>query len=58
MPVRPAARVQQMVTTNHLRVRIGKNSERITCLPARIARDLWQVHADRHRSNARRLEFS
>jgi len=58
MPVRPAARVQQMVTTNHLRVRIGKNSERITCLPAQIARDLWRVHADRYRSNASRLKFS
>jgi len=46
------ARMNQIVTTNHFRVRIRKKRERVTRLLHQVARDFRCVHADGYRTHA------
>ena len=50
--------VEEMVTANHVGIRIGKDREGIPCLFAEISRDLRRVDADRDGLDPSRLEFS
>lgn len=57
MSIRPALRVQHVITTNSFGVGVRKQSECISGFAREIQRNSWFVHADSNGTYARLLEL-
>ena len=56
LPAGTSTSMQQIVTTNHFSLRIGKKRKRVTGLLHQVARDFRTVNADRDRPNTRLIK--